>query len=116
MPNARRPALPALTYQTDPVRESVQRLGRKWVLLIVRDLAFLQLSRFSEFRRNNPGLTARVLSRRLREMEEEHLIERQVTGPEVRYRLTPRGEDAALILLAFLRYGLKHPRKTPAAG
>lgn len=115
MPSARRAPLPALAYQGDPVRESVQRLGRKWVLLIVRDLAFLHLSRFSEFRRNNPGLTARVLSRRLREMEAERLIERQASGAEVRYRLTPRGEDAALILLAFLRYGLQHHRKATAA-
>ena len=95
-------------YQHDPIRQGVQRLGRKWTLLLVRDLAFLKLDRFSEFRRNNPGLSARVLSRRLREMEREGLVERRAEGREVRYRLTRRGEDAALILLAFLNYGLKH--------
>lgn len=101
-------ALPALLYQHDPIRQSVQRLGSKWTLLLVRDLAFLQLHRFGEFRRNNPGLSARVLSRRLREMEREELVARSVRGREVRYDLTRRGEDAALILLAFLNYGLKH--------
>ncbi|MCI4318314.1 MAG: helix-turn-helix transcriptional regulator, partial [Thermoplasmata archaeon] len=105
-PTAR--SLPALLYQHDPIRQSVQRLGRKWTLLLVRDLAFLNLDRFGEFRRNNPGLSARVLSRRLREMEREGLVLRRTAGREVRYRLTRRGEEAALILLAFLNYGLKH--------
>jgi DNA-binding HxlR family transcriptional regulator len=100
--------LPALAYQNDPIRLSVQRLGRKWVLLLVRDIAFLKLERFGEFRRNNPDLSPRVLSRRLREMEREGLLRREVAGNDVRYRLTPRGEDAGLILLAFLQYGLKH--------
>jgi DNA-binding HxlR family transcriptional regulator len=100
--------LPAVQYQNDPIRLSVQRLGRKWVLLLVRDLALLKLRRFGEFRRNNPGLTARVLSRKLREMEREGLIERRQRGREVEYQLTSRGEDAGLILLAFLQYGLKH--------
>lgn len=100
--------LPALDYQNDPIRLSVQRLGRKWTLLLIRDLAFLHLGRFSEFRRNNPGLTARVLSRRLRELQAEGLVERRGTPNRTTYRLTPQGEDAALVLLAFLRYGLKH--------
>ena len=99
--------LPALLYQHDPIRQGVQRLGRKWTLLIVRDIAFLKLSRFGEFRRNNPGLSARVLSRRLREMQREGLVTRELEGGVTRYRLTARGEDAALILLAFLNYGLK---------
>jgi DNA-binding HxlR family transcriptional regulator len=100
--------LPALVYQNDPILQSVQALSRKWILLLVRDLAFLSLNRFGEFRRNNPGLSPRVLSRRLREMEREGLIVREVDGREVRYRLTARGQDATLILLAFLQYGLKH--------
>ena len=104
-----RPIAPLLAYQADPIRESVRRLGRKWTLLILRDMAFLKLNRFGKILRNNPGLTPRVLSRRLQQMQAEGLIERQVDGDEVLYRLTTRGEDAVFILLAFLRYGIKHP-------
>lgn len=100
--------LPLLTYQADPIRESIRRLGRKWTLLILRDMAFLKLDRFGQFLRNNPGLTPRVLSRRLRQMQEEGLIRRLGIDREVRYELTERGEDAIFILLAFLRYGTKH--------
>jgi DNA-binding HxlR family transcriptional regulator len=100
--------VPMLAYQSDPLRESIRRLGRKWTLLLLRDMAFLKLSRFGELLRNNPGLSPRVLSRRLAEMQQERLIVRQEAGGEVRYRLAPRGEDAVFILLAFLRYGTRH--------
>jgi len=71
-------------------------------------MAFLQLDRFGQILRNNPGLTPRVLSRRLGQMQEEGLVERIAEDEQVRYRLSPRGEDAVFILLAFLQYGIKH--------
>ena len=98
-----------LAYQADPIRESLKVLGAKWSLLIIRDIAFLGLHRFGEIRRNNPGLTARVLSRRLSQMVAERLLERTENGRgEVAYNLTSRGEDAVYILLAVLRYGIRH--------
>jgi DNA-binding HxlR family transcriptional regulator len=100
--------MPQLIYQQDPIRNSVRSLGARWTLLIIRDIGFLKLGRFGEILRNNPGLTARVLSRRLKDMQKEGLIERKATKDVIRYSLTPRGEDAVFILLAFLRYGLKH--------
>ena len=99
---------PLLAYQADPIRESVKRLGRKWTLLVLRDMAFLKLTRFGQILRNNPGLTPRVLSRRLRQMQHEGLVDRRAEGDRVTYRLTARGEDAVFILLAFLRYGIRH--------
>ena len=47
-------------------------------------------------------------------MQAEGLIARVADGDLLRYRLTPRGEDAVFILLAFLRYGIKHhPSRAP---
>jgi DNA-binding HxlR family transcriptional regulator len=107
---------PKLLYQQDPVRGSVKALGSKWTLLILRDIGFLRLERFGQILRNNPGLTPRVLSRRLRNMQKEGLIGRTVKSDRITYELTPRGEDAAYILLAFLRYGLRyHAAPTEAA-
>jgi DNA-binding HxlR family transcriptional regulator len=45
-------------------------------------------------------------------MQEEGLIKRAEDEDEVNYRVTPRGEDAFYVLLAFLRYGLKYHDKT----
>lgn len=100
--------MPRLAYQQDPIRNGVKALGPKWTLLILRDIGFLELKRFGEILRNNPGLTARVLSRRLGDMQREGLIQKNATGDSIAYELTERGEDAVFILLAFLRYGLKH--------
>jgi len=90
------------------MRWSVKALGAKWTLLILRDIGFLKLERFGQILRNNPGLTPRVLSRKLRNMQKEGLIQRTVKADRVTYQLTARGEDAAYVLLALLRYGLKH--------
>jgi DNA-binding HxlR family transcriptional regulator len=106
-----------LEYQADPIGRSVRSLGKKWTLLLLRDMAFLKLGRFNEFLRNNSGLTPRVLSRRLRELTAEGLIVRSGTGRSVTYALTARGDDAVYILLAFLRYGLKYfPEPTVGRG
>jgi DNA-binding HxlR family transcriptional regulator len=100
--------LPRLSYQADPIRDSLNVLGRKWTLLVLRDIAFLKFRRFGEIRRNNPGLTARVLSRRLHQMREEGLLRRTESEDAVYYDLTKRGEDALYVLLALLRYGIRH--------
>jgi DNA-binding HxlR family transcriptional regulator len=108
---------PKLAYQADPIRESLSLLGAKWSLLIIRDVAFLDLHRFGEIRRNNPGLTARVLSRRLRQLVAAELLDRTQQGRGVLYKLTSKGEDAVYILLAVLRYGIRHHmKKGPAFG
>jgi DNA-binding HxlR family transcriptional regulator len=82
--------------------------GHKWALAILQDVAFAGLTRFSDIQRSNPGLTPRVLSRRLAEMCEHGILRKDGAGPAARYALTPRGEDAAFILLALLRYGARH--------
>ncbi len=102
------PTAPTARVVPDPLKLGVQRLGRKWTLLLLRDLAFRKLHRFGQLLQNNPGLTPRVLARRLREMEAEGLIQRSAIGASVRYELTARGEDAVFILLAYLRYGARH--------
>ena len=107
-PKSKPKQMPRLAYQQDPIRNSVKALGPKWTLLILRDIGFLELQRFGEILRNNPGLTARVLSRRLRDMQREGLLQKNATRDVIVYKLTERGEDAVFILLAFLRYGLKH--------
>ncbi len=100
--------MPRLAYQADPIRESIWVLGAKWTLLILRDIAFLKLDRFGKILRNNPDLTPRVLSRRLKNMREEGLVNRVTSHEVVTYQLTTKGEDAIYVLLAFLRYGLRY--------
>lgn len=85
--------------------------GRKWALLVLRDVAFIKDVNFSQILRNNPGLTPRVLVMRLAELRKEGLIERvrdQSDDRVIRYSLTKKGQDAIPILTSFIQFGATH--------
>jgi DNA-binding HxlR family transcriptional regulator len=74
---------------------AIELIGKRWTGAIVCVLAE-RPQRFGELVRAVPGLSDRLLSRRLRELEEEGLVERAVdSGAPVRvtYSLTPAGAD-----------------------
>lgn len=76
-----------------PVAAVAEIIDRKWVSLIIRDLRDGS-RRFGELQ-HSLGVSPRVLSMRLQELEEEDLVSRQVFAeipPRVEYTLTPRGE------------------------
>jgi DNA-binding HxlR family transcriptional regulator len=83
-----------------PVFQHVMELlGRRWTGVIIREL-LNGPARFSDLKRSIPGLTDRLLSDRLDELEQEDLVIRCVVDEgankghrETRYRLTERGED-----------------------
>jgi DNA-binding HxlR family transcriptional regulator len=93
-----------------PVAASLGVLGRKWALLVLRDVAFYEDIRFSDILRNNEGLTPRVLTFRLRELLDEGFITKREgrDGREVVYDLTQKGKDAIPILTAFTSFGFVH--------
>jgi DNA-binding HxlR family transcriptional regulator len=94
-----------------PIQASLGLLGRKWSIVILRDLTFLPDLTFGQILKRNPGLTPRVLSFRLRELRSEELVEK-VADPrddrKVHYRLAPKGRDAIPILTALAAFGMKH--------
>ena len=105
---------PTVMWKTCPIRSSLGVLGRQWSLLVLRDVSFFRKVRFSDILRNNPGLSARLLSLRLKELQKEGLIVR-VANPddhrEVWYNITDKGHDVVPILTAFIQYGAKHRAK-----
>jgi len=104
------PLLPTVEFKNCPIRVSLGVLGKKWTLLILRDIAFLKIDRFNQIRRSVPGLTSRVLIMRLRELEETGLIEPIVIERKsklVRWALTEKGRDTIPILMSFISFGAK---------
>lgn len=78
-----------------PVAEVFEVLGRRWMLALVAVLEEGP-ARFSELAVTVPGLSRRMMTERLRELESEGLVERIVdAGPPITstYRLTPEGEQ-----------------------
>ena len=90
---------------------TLETVGDRWSLLIVRDL-LAGPRRFGELRRLLTNVTPKWLTIRLRQLEQEGIVERhQEPGRrEVRYELTEKGRDLAPVLEALVAWGLKYER------
>jgi DNA-binding HxlR family transcriptional regulator len=105
------PVRPSIPFVACPLRAGLGCLGRKWALVVLRDIAFLRDVTFGRILERNPGLTPRALSMRLRDLQTEGLIERRADpadGRRVHYRLTRQGVDAVPIVTAYIRYGIRY--------
>lgn len=83
-----------------PVATTVQLMGNKWKLLILRNL-LVKPYRFNELKRSVPGISQKVLTDNLRIMEKEGIITRTVfieVPQRVEYKLTEIGESMRPII------------------
>ena len=92
-------------------------LGRRWALLILRNLNTKEAIRFNELKRLMPGISSTVLSGRLLELEREGLISKKIypeIPPRVEYRLTVQARELEVILRELGRWAQrwKAPRIT----
>jgi len=101
---------PSVPLVSCPIATSLGVLGKKWTILILRDMGMMGKERFNEILKSTPGLTPRVLSHRLKELEREGLIKRleERKGPNyVRWGLTEKGSDTIPILMRLAAFGIK---------
>lgn len=104
------PLLPAVPMKNCPIESSMGVLGRKWTLLILRNIGVFKKERFNQMLDVTPGLTPRVLSMRLRELEKNGFIkhvEEHGFPKIVRWELTEKGNDTLPILVKFVEFGAK---------
>lgn len=90
-------------------------LGRKWALLILKNLHTNEAVRFNELKRALGEISSTVLAARLLEMEREGLISKKIyleIPPRVEYRLTARARELGTILKDLGEWALrwKSPR------
>ena len=102
--------LPGVKFAQCPIRTSLGILGKKWAMLLLRDIGILGVDRFNRLLDSIPGLTPRVLSMRLKELEKEGFIRCAEKGKSpmiVRWTITEKGRDVIPILLQFTAFGSK---------
>lgn len=90
-----------------PVATTVQLIGNKWKLLIIRNLR-IRPWRFNELQKSLDGISQKVLTDSLRSMEADGLITRTVYAevpPRVEYSLSELGETMRPILDAMEAWG-----------
>lgn len=93
-----------------PVATTVQLIGSKWKLLILRNL-LARPWRFNELRKSLEGISQKVLTDSLRSMEEDGLVTRTVypeVPPRVEYPLSPLGESMRPIIQAMEQWGAQY--------
>lgn len=94
-----------------PVSISLERLGDRWSLLIIRDLMVRGYRTFKEFQDSGEGIATNILADRLRKLESAGIITARLEasdGRRVNYRLTEKGIDLAPTLLELLIWGARH--------
>ena len=92
-----------------PVATTVQLIGSKWKLLIMRNL-LVRPWRFNELRKDLEGISQKVLTDSLRSMEKDGIITRTVypeVPPRVEYSLSKLGESLRPLIMKYSKPGSK---------
>lgn len=99
-----------------PVATTVQLIGSKWKLLILRNL-LVRPWRFNELKKDLEGISQKVLTDSLRALEEDGIVIRTVypeVPPHVEYSLSDLGESMRSVLKAMEEWGLAYQKSFSA--
>lgn len=94
-----------------PVSISLEIVGDRWSLLIVRDMMVRGYRSFKDFQQSGEGIATNVLSDRLRKLQIAGILAAEpepADGRRVNYRLTEKGIDLAPLVLELLIWGARH--------
>lgn len=98
------------TFTECPVEYTASLLGNKWKPLILREL-LSGTKRYNELTRNVVGISPKVLTENLRELEDDGIVNRKVypeVPPKVEYSLTDKGNDLKGVIEAMKAFGERY--------
>ena len=94
-----------------PLNVSLEMLGDRWSLLIIRDLMFRGFRTYKEFLESEEGIATNILADRLQKLEGSGLISTKqdpADGRRLIYRLTGKGIDLAPVLVELMVWAERH--------
>jgi DNA-binding HxlR family transcriptional regulator len=96
-----------------PIEATFRIIGKKWIVLIIREMlrGTMQFNRFLE---NIEGITPKVLSERLRELQKFGIVRRRIVSEypiKVEYEMTDLGREFEPVLLAAASFSMKNMPK-----
>jgi DNA-binding HxlR family transcriptional regulator len=94
-----------------PLNASIEMLGDRWSLLIIRDMMIRGFRTFKEFLASDEGIATNVLTDRLRKLEAHGIITSKPDSSDGRkflYSLTPKGIDLAPVLTEMVLWAARH--------
>lgn len=111
-------AAPDCMAETCHAAEILQRIGDKWSLYVVHVLSARGTMRFSELKRGIEGISQRMLTVTLRNLERDGLVQRTVYAeipPRVEYQLTPLGRTLRSVVGKLVSWSEAHLGEIDAA-
>lgn len=96
--------------QDCPVARTLDIVGERWTLLVLRDLFRNGPRKFQDFEASLTGIGPNTLSARLKRLEEAGVVERrfyEMHPPRAEYVLTAKGQELGPVLLALRKWGEK---------
>lgn len=98
------------TYTNCPVEYTASIISNKWKIIILRDL-LNGTKRYNELTRSVVGISAKVLTQNLRDLEKDGIVKRKVypvVPPKVEYSLTDKGQELKEVLECMRVFGEKY--------
>lgn len=94
-----------------PISSSLEIVGDKWSLLILRDLIFYGKNSFKDFNHSKERIATNILSDRLARLESQEIIRKDRSKENKKvyiYSITPKGFDLIEVLLDMIIWGVKY--------
>jgi len=101
-----------------PIARSLDIIGERWTILILRDLVRFGPRKFQDFERSLGSISPNTLSARLKRLEEAGIVERRFYEqhpPRAEYVLTEKGAELRPVLRALFEWGQRHTKFRVAA-
>ena len=102
-----------------PINLSLEVIGDRWTLLIIRDMMFAGKRHFREFLQSDEGISSRTLADRLQALQAEGIVTRHDDpdhGLKAIYRLTQAGIDLLPVVVGLGSWGNHHRAADPELG
>jgi DNA-binding HxlR family transcriptional regulator len=96
-----------------PIETTFKIIGKRWTVLIIREM-LRGTTQFNRFLKNIEGITPKVLTQRLRELQEFGIVRRRIVSDypiRVEYELTDLGKEFEPVLLAAASFSMRHMPK-----
>ncbi len=91
-----------------PISCTIDLVGDKWSLLIIRDMLYLGKTTYNEFLSSKESISTNILNDRLIKLTDDGLITFTGTSKRKKYELTKKGHDLKPVLESLALFGMKH--------
>src|SRR5258706_6548504 len=94
-----------------PVARTLDLIGERWTILLLRDLLLRGPRRFQDFQASLEGVAPNTLSARLKALEDNGFVRRELYNerpPRLQYVLTDKGKSLGPVVRAMRDWGSKH--------